>query len=352
MVSVGIIGASGYSGGELLRILLGHEKVEEISACSKSNEGMPYHSVHPNLRGVEGKFIGVDYGELAQKDVVFAATPSGVAMEAATELFGKTKFVDLSADFRLPKEVYERWYGIRHACPELIKEAVYGLPEINREKIRKAKLIANPGCYPTGATLALAPLMKSGAIELERIAIDSKSGSSGAGDEPTPFLHHPEVCASLKHYNLTNHRHMPEIERNLSDIAGKNVVVSFTPMLVPILRGILTTVHAFWKKEIEEDEALALYQKFYRGEPFVRVLSEEERGAIRRTTGGIPSVASIAYTNYCDIGVKVDAHARSVIAMSAIDNLGKGAAGQAVQNMNIMFGFKETTGLELRGFHP
>ncbi|VVB66234.1 [LysW]-L-2-aminoadipate/[LysW]-L-glutamate phosphate reductase [Candidatus Gugararchaeum adminiculabundum] len=328
-ISATIIGASGYAGAELLRILSQHGKVGEIIATSRSQAGKPYFKVHPNLRNVEGSFAK-ETGEELKADVVFTATPHGVAMNLAPHLGAKTKLIDISADFRLDQAEFEQTYGMPHACPNLLKQAVYGLPEINRDKIRKAKIVANPGCYPTSAILALYPIVKAG-IPNGFIAVDSKSGSSGAGDDPSQFLHHPEVHANLKHYKLVSHRHRPEIERHLSLASGKDVTLSFTPMLVPIARGIVSTCHVGYSKL--NDDLFELYLRNYKDAPFVRVLDE------------IPTIAPVIGTNYCDVFAAIDEHAKQIIAIGAIDNLIKGASGQAVQNMNLMFGFKETEGL-------
>ncbi|MBI4399190.1 N-acetyl-gamma-glutamyl-phosphate reductase, partial [Candidatus Micrarchaeota archaeon] len=241
--------------------------------------------------------------------------------------------VDISADYRLhnPK-AYEEWYKLKHKYPELLGRAVYGLPELHREEIKKARLVANPGCYSTGAILALAPLVKNRLVETEGITIDSKSGVSGAGKDLTEFLHSGEVIGNVKHYSLPYHRHVPEIEQELSSLVKKDVVVNLTPTLVPIVRGILTTAKGF-ATNISEAKVLSAYRKFYDKEPFVRVMED------------LPTVANVVNTNYCDISFRFDKRTRCVVAISAIDNLLKGAAGQAVQNMNIMLGFEETLGL-------
>ena len=341
MITAAIVGASGYGGGELLRLLAIHPDVKIGGAYDIANLGRRVGEVHPNLRGVvELEIAEPDYTKIGKvADVVFMAAPHGVAMKVApTILEGGAKVVDLSADYRFddPK-VFERYY-VKHENPQL--KAVYGLPELYRDKIKKAELIANPGCYPTAAILGLAPLVKRKLIDLDHIVIDAKSGTSGAGAGLSEFTHHPTCGANIAAYAATTHRHEPEINQELSKLAGVKVGAHFTPHLIPIVRGILSTMHVFLRKKATKAGLLEIMREFYKGERFVRVLE------------GLPQVSFVAGSNYCDIGLEVDEDARRVVVVSAIDNLIKGASGQAIQNMNLMFGLDEGRGIEALALRP
>ncbi|MHB0912821.1 MAG: N-acetyl-gamma-glutamyl-phosphate reductase [Armatimonadota bacterium] len=340
MIKAGIIGASGYGGGELARILSAHPDVQLIYISSKTYEGRSIGSALPNMRGLSDlTFQAYDPEAAARCDVIFMAQHNGWAMkEAGALLAAGVKVIDLSADFRLKDPAaYAEWYKLAHASPSLLPEAVYGLPEINREKIAGARLVANPGCYPTSAILALAPLLSAGLAE--NVVIDSSSGVSGAGRSTFSLDYHfPELNESMRAYKVGTHRHTPEIEQEISGLAGVPMTVSFTPHLVPITRGILTTAYASCARaEVHE-----LYREFYKDAPFVVLLDPGEYPATKATVGG----------NFCHIGIAPDPRTGRVVAISAIDNLVKGAAGQAVQNMNLMCGLDETAGLRFAGAYP
>ncbi|MFQ6130327.1 MAG: N-acetyl-gamma-glutamyl-phosphate reductase, partial [Candidatus Hadarchaeaceae archaeon] len=303
--------------------------------------GKRVSEVHPNLRGlVDIKIAEPDYikiGKIAK--VVFVATPHGIAMKFVPKLLeGGAKVVDLSADYRFENvEIFERYY-VKHESPQV--KGVYGLPELHRTGIKRAKLVANPGCYPTAAILSMAPLIKRRLIDLDHIIIDAKTGTSGAGVVPSEVAHHPVMGANIRAYGATTHRHTPEINQELSKLAGQKVETHFTPHLIPIVRGILSTTHVFLLKPTSAKALLGLYRKSYAGEPFVRVLEE------------LPQVNFVVGSNYCDIGFELDAKSNRLVVVAAIDNLIKGASGQAIQNMNLMFGFDETRGLEAPGLRP
>lgn len=338
MLKTAILGASGYTGLELLRILANHPEAEVVKATSRQYKGISVSAAFPFLKGF---YDGLTFSDPAEykdigADVVFCALPHGSSQEVVPEILDSgAKVIDLSADFRLKDETtYIEWYGV-HKAPELIEKAVYGLPELNRKEIKKAALIANPGCYPTSAILALAPLAAKKLLQQDAIIIDSKSGASGAGRQASVETSFTEVYGGFKAYKVGCHRHTPEIEQGISGVLGKKTTAVFTPHLLPVSRGILTTAYAKLKKGITTEEALALFEKFYAGEPFVRVMSE----------GKFPDISGVRGSNFCDIGIYADKAKKLVIAVSAIDNLVKGASGQAVQNMNIMCGFEETMGL-------
>jgi len=336
MIKVGIIGASGYTGGELLRFLKNHPEIEIVAATSRKYDGNPVYKVHPHLRDLEIKFENLKPNEI-DADLVFTATPHGASMKIVPELVqNDMKVVDLSGDYRFDNlATYEKWYGYEHSHP---LKAVYGLPEINRELIKDADLVANPGCYPTGAILACLPIVAENIVD--KIVVDSKSGVSGAGVNPNEVTHYPNCSDSVSPYAVTTHRHGPEIQEKLSNF-GK-AKVSFTPHLVPVIRGIMTTVHGFITEDVSSEYVTEIYKEFYEGEPFVRVLDQ----------GEIPRLSSVRGSNYCHIGgFEIDDNGRLVVA-SSIDNLVKGASGQAVHNMNLMFGFKETESIDMIGLHP
>jgi N-acetyl-gamma-glutamyl-phosphate reductase len=344
MTRVGVVGASGYSGGELLRILARHPKVEVVRATSRRYSNQMVHVVHPNLRGIlDLKFEDPEPARIGRDcDLVFTATPHKTSMEIVPKLLdGGGKVVDLSGDFRFNDiSTYEKYYGIKHIAPDI--KGVYGLPEIHREEIKKANLVANPGCYPTTCILGLAPLLKEGVIEVDRIAADSKSGITGAGASPSTSTHFCLTNESILAYKTTSHRHLPEIEQELSNFQ-KGVKISFVPHLVPINRGITTTLHCFLSLSKSEKEIKSFYDKFFGNEPFIRVLD----------VGEVPRLSSVRGSNFNDIGCfKIDEERDRLIIVSAQDNLVKGASGQAVQNMNLMLGFDETLGLEAIGLSP
>ena len=346
MIKVGIIGATGYAGGELARILMGHKDAEIVWYCSRSYIDKKYADVYQNMfQIVDAKCLDDNMEELAKKaDVIFTATPQGFCASVISEaILADTKIVDLSADFRI-KDVatYEKWYGIQHKSPQFIEEAVYGLCEINREDVKGARLVANPGCYTTCSILTAYPLAKEGLIDMNTLIIDAKSGTSGAGRGAKVGNLYCEVNENIKAYGVASHRHTPEIEEQLGYAAKEDVRISFTPHLVPMNRGILATEYATLTKQATYEEIKAVYDKYYKEEKFIRVLEE----------GVCPETKWVEGSNYVDINFKIDPRTNRIILMGAIDNLVKGAAGQAVQNMNLMFGLPESEGLELVPMFP
>ena len=342
---VGIIGATGYTGLELLRLLLHHPGVEVTALTSQKYAGQEIDRVFPSLTGrLDLKCEELSIDRIGEKtDFLFTAVPHKTAMETVPLFYQKGKrVVDLSADFRFqdPK-VYEAWYQ-KHSCPELLPESVFGLPELHREKIRKAKIVGNPGCYPTGALIGLIPLVKSGMISTENIIVDSKSGTSGAGRDIVLESLFCEVNEGVKAYKIFQHRHLPEIEGELSQLAGKKVAVNFVPHLIPMDRGILSTIYVTLTKKMKGEEVLNRYKDFYRDEPFVRVYPK----------GKLPNTKDVRGSNYCHVGMSVNEGDGRVVVVTAIDNLVKGAAGQAIENMNIMLGFPETMGLDVVPLWP
>jgi len=339
MLNVAIIGATGYTGLELARLLAAHPQVKLTALTSESQAGKVYSQVFPAFQGrLDVTLEKLDPAKLASRsELVFLCLPHHQAMEAAKAFRAQgIKVIDLSADFRLKDAaVYEEWYG-PHVAKEILKEAVYGLPELHRERIRSADMIANPGCYPTSCVLGLAPLIREKLIDLDTITCDSKSGASGAGRTPKTDILFSEVNESFKAYGVGKHRHTPEIEQELSELAGKKVVISFTPHLVPMDRGILSTIYAKAKAKLDGKSLHQIYLNHYAKEPFVRV----------RPLGSFPATHEVQLTNYCDLGVHYDERTNRVIVVSVIDNLTKGASGQAVQNMNLRMGYPESTGLE------
>ncbi len=345
-MKVGIIGSTGYAGAEIVRILMNHPEAEIIWYGSRSYVDKKFSEVFGNMfQIVEDVCKGENISELSEKaDVIFTATPQGLCASLVNEeILEKTKIIDLSADFRI-KDVatYEKWYQINHPTPQFIPEAVYGLCEINRDKIKSARLIANPGCYPTCSFLSIYPLAKEGLIDMNSIIIDAKSGTSGAGRGAKVANLYCEVNESIKAYGVATHRHTPEIEEQISYASGEDVVINFTPHLVPMNRGILVTAYANLKKDITEDEMFDIYHSYYDKEYFVRVLDK----------GICPETRWVEGSNFVDVGIKKDSRTNRVIMMGAMDNLVKGAAGQAVQSMNIMFGLDEACGLKYAPFFP
>ena len=351
MVKVGIIGATGYAGNELVRLLMGHKDVEIMWYGSRSYIDKKYAEVYQNMfEIVEDTCLDDNMEELASKvDVIFTATPQGFLAGVLTEeILSRVKIIDLSADFRIKDvKTYEKWYKIEHRSPQFIEEAVYGLCELNRDKIKGARLIANPGCYTTCSILTAYPLVKEGLIDPDTMIIDAKSGTSGAGRGaklPNLFC---EVNENMKAYGVTNHRHTPEIEEQLGYAAGKEIMVNFTPHLVPMNRGILATEYATLNKKADGtlptyEEVKAVYDKYYKNEKFVRVLEKDI----------CPETKWVEGSNYVDVNFKIDERTGRIVMMGALDNLVKGAAGQAVQNMNLLFGFDEAEGLNLVPMFP
>ena len=351
MLKVGIIGATGYAGNELVRLLMGHKDVEIKWYGSRSYIDKKYAEVYQNMfEIVEDNCLDDNMEELASKvDVIFTATPQGFLAGVLTEeILSKVKIIDLSADFRIKDvKTYEKWYKIEHKSPQFIEEAVYGLCELNRDKIKGARLIANPGCYTTCSILTAYPLVKEGLIDPDTLIIDAKSGTSGAGRGaklPNLFC---EVNENMKAYGVTNHRHTPEIEEQLGYAAGKEIMVNFTPHLVPMNRGILATEYATLNKKADGtlptyEEVKAVYDKYYKNEKFVRVLEKDI----------CPETKWVEGSNYVDVNFKIDERTGRIVMMGALDNLVKGAAGQAVQNMNLLFGFDEAEGLNLVPMFP
>ena len=346
MIKAGIMGATGYAGGELARLLLQRDDVEITWYGSKSYVDQKYASVFKNMvQFVDDACMDDNMEALAeQADVIFTATPQGFCASLMKEaVLSKAKVIDLSADYRIKDvAVYEEWYNIEHKTPEYIQEAVYGLPEINREKIKDARLIANPGCYPTCSFLSVYPLVKEGLIDPNTVIIDAKSGTSGAGRGAKVDNLYCEVNESIKAYGVGVHRHTPEIEEQLSLAAGKPVTISFTPHLVPMNRGILVTAYGTLLKSVTYEEVKAIYDKYYENEYFVRVLGRDEA----------PQTKWVEGSNFVDVNFKIDPRTNRVVMMGAMDNLVKGAAGQAIQNMNIMFGLPENQGLKLVPMFP
>lgn len=337
MVKIGIVGATGYTGVELLRLLAMHEACELIVITSRAEAGRPVAELFPNLRGhVEQSFVEPDTAILKGCDLVFFATPNGIAMHQAPELLeAGIRIIDLAADFRITDvSVWEQWYGMQHACPEHLTESVYGLPEMNRDAITQASLVANPGCYPTAVALGFLPLVEQGLIELDHLIADTKSGVSGAGRKASVGTLMGETGESFKAYAIPGHRHQPEIRQTLSRVAGNDVGLTFVPHLVPMIRGIEATLYARLKDPAVDLQTL--FEERYEHEPFVDVLP----------AGSHPETRSVRGVNHCRIAVHRPLQGDVVVISSVIDNLVKGAAGQAIQNMNLMFGLPETTGLQ------
>ena len=337
MVKVGIIGASGYAGAELYRLLLNHPHVEIVAISSQSYEGKMISHLYPSFYGVFDMTFTNDQEVIEKADMIFASLPHGLSEKYAKQCDeqGK-KFIDLGADFRLDQEKdYQQWYQHDYQYPQLHEKQVYGLSEVNREQIKQASIIGNPGCYPTSITLGLYPLLKNHMHKDEKIIIDSKSGTTGAGKSLTEDTHVPKCNESFHPYKIASHRHTPEIEQELSKMAHQAVHVMFTPHLLPVNRGIISTIYVPLKDNVDFDDVYDIYQKTYQDEYFVRVLPK----------GQVADLKFVQYSNFCDISLHYDERYHQLIVVSTIDNMVKGAAGQAIQNMNLMYGFDEKEGL-------
>jgi len=347
MVKIGIIGAGGYAGQTLISILLRHPEAEIVWLMSEeAHKGKKIADLYPHLTGeiaMACQTLDDLDKNLKSADLIFLALPHGIALNHVPKMLeaGK-KVVDLGADYRFSDHaVFEKWYHVKHSTEKYLKEAVFGLPELYRSEIKKARLVANPGCYPTASILGAAPLLKKGLVELDSLIVDAKSGVSGAGRGVSLKTHFCERNAGVEAYNVTTHRHMGEIEFQLSKVAGQEISVTFVPHLAPMNRGILATIYAKPKQKTDGKQLTAIYKEFYKGEPFVRVFEDK-----------LPNTKFVSGTNYCDIAVQVNEVTGKVIVLSAIDNLVKGAAGQAVQNMNLICGFEESMGLKQIALFP
>ncbi|MBT3827222.1 MAG: N-acetyl-gamma-glutamyl-phosphate reductase [Nitrosomonadales bacterium] len=339
---VSIFGGTGYTGVELIRLLLSHPYVEIYQITSRKDKGKRVDEIYPSFRGIlDNLFVSPEDADLKNVDLVFFATPNGIAMNYADDLISKgKKVIDLAADFRIKdKSVWEKWYGMRHKSPNLIDEAVYGLPEINRDSIKKSQLIANPGCYPTAIQLALIPLLEKKLINPSNIIADAKSGISGAGKNPELKLLMSEAEEDFKAYGIGGHRHLPEIEENLTKVCGENVTLTFVPHLVPMVRGIFATLYV---ECIKDFKAQDIFNSFYVNEPFVDIMNADV----------CPNTKSVRASNFCRISFHKEENSNRLIIFSVIDNLMKGAAGQAIQNMNIMMDYPETSGISHIPINP
>ncbi|NIM02865.1 N-acetyl-gamma-glutamyl-phosphate reductase [bacterium] len=339
MITVSIVGASGYTGRELIKILFKHPQVKIAHLTSETYKGKRISELHKGLVSfIDKKFEKLDIDKVAQdSDLVFLALPHGKSQKPVAEFLKKgKKIIDLSADYRLKdKSLYKRWYGLEHSYPRLLRRAVYGLPEIYKEEIKKSSLVANPGCYPTGVILGVAPLLAHRLGDGNSIIADAKSGVSGAGRRLDIAYHFSECHENLVPYNVGEHRHTPEIEQELSKISKKKITISFTPHLVPMDRGILSTIYVNLEGKVSIDRLRNVYKNYYRKAPFVKILPKAT----------FPQARNVVETNFCEIGLMVDRRTKRIIIITAIDNLVKGASGQAVQNMNLMSGFRETEAL-------
>jgi len=349
-VKVGIVGGSGYAGGELIRLLLQHPRVEVAWATSRADKDL--ETVHRNLLGSGLRFTREE--EAGDCDVVFFCMPSCESMTRAPRYLERgIKVVDVGSDFRLKnKAVFEQVYGAAHACWDLVKESPYGATELHRAEIAQARLVANPGCFAYTMILSLAPLVKAGWIDLDRIVVTGLTGTSGAGAEPKLASQHSEMANSAFPYNVVDHRHTYEVEQELSVLAGVDVKVHFTPIFCPFTRGILASCHGFATRKVSREEVLALYEAFYEAEPFVGVIAAAKDPSVSWEYLPYPNVAHLMGSNYVQIGIDVDPQRGRIVAVGALDNLGKGAASSAIQNMNCMLGFADEEGLRGRGLHP
>lgn len=350
MMRIGIIGGSGYVGSELLRLLLMHPQVEVTMVTSRQSAGEFIFNIHPNLRGLtQLKFVPQDMDELQKNcDLVFTATPHGGSVNLVPKLLEVgLKVIDMSADFRLknPSD-YDLYYGWSHAHPEMLKEAVYGLPELHREEIKQAKLVACPGCMATSAILGLAPIIKAGLVENNKIIVDLKVGSSGGGSKATLASHHPERSGGVRPYQVVGHRHTAEVEQELTALSDEPVKIGFTPHAVNMVRGILSTIHVFPKQPLTNKDLWKALRGMYGTEPFIRLV-KYQKGPYQ-----LPDPKITLGTNFCDVGFEIDERVNRLLIFSAIDNMVKGAAGQGVQCLNLLMGVDETTSIKSTGFHP
>lgn len=338
-IKVGIIGATGYAGVELIRLLLGHPNAEITALCSVSFEGKPISEVYPALYQINDDVLVDEDTVIGSCDVIFASVPHGVSEELAVKCLAKGKLlIDLGADFRLHKEAdYQQWYQGSYKHPQAHVHAVYSIPEITGDAVKSAEVIANPGCYPTSIAIGLAPALRKGIISTKGIVIDSKSGVTGAGRGLTQNTHYPECNEAFSPYKVGSHRHTPEIEQMLSEVAGENITVTFVPHLLPVNRGIVSTIYADLTADLSAEQIHQIYENEYQDKEFVRVVK----------LGDVPNLKNVHYSNYCDVGIFVDQRANKLIVVSTIDNMVKGAAGQAIQNMNLKCGLKEDCGLHL-----
>lgn len=344
MIKIGIVGITGYGGIELFRLLKKHPHADISILSSRSNKGTKINQIYPHLNGFDDLITESSPEEMAEEcDCIFTATPhGGASIPYAQEAVKKDKkIIDLSADFRLKdKDIYETWYKCKHTDSDLLKNAVYGLPELHRNEIKNSSIIANPGCYTTGAILASAPVIDKSFIDKKSLIVDAKSGVSGAGRSLKQNTMYTEVDSGIRAYGIASHRHTPEIEQELTEVAGSDITITFTPHLTPMIRGILTVSYLNLKEKISNDEIREIYKDFYKNEPFVRVIDKEV------------DTKNVAGTNFIDIYTTIDERTNRLIIVSALDNLIKGAAGQAVQNFNILFGFNEKTALDFYALYP
>lgn len=339
-IKVGIIGATGYAGVELIRILMGHPSAELAAISSVSFEGKSVSEVYPNLKEICDDTLVNEDVVIEKSDVIFASLPHGLCEALAKKAVAKgKKFIDLGADFRLAKEEdYNQWYGLEYKEKDLHEKSCYCIPELHRDRVTEdISIIGNPGCYPTSIALGLAPLVKNGMIDLNSIIIDSKSGVTGAGRSLSQTTHYPDCNEAFSPYKIASHRHTPEIEQTITELAGKEARVTFVPHLLPVNRGIVSTMYANLNGEVQDNAIYYLYENFYKNEKFVRVLPK----------GSVANLKNVKFSNYCDISLHLDPRTKRVIIVSTIDNMVKGAAGQAIQNMNLLFGLPEDTGLNL-----
>lgn len=345
-VPVAVIGATGYTGGELLRLLLNHPRARVAYAASRRDAGRPVADVQPHLAGwLDLPLEPIDPDAIAARcQVAFTAVPRGAAMDLAADLVARgVRVIDLGTDFRFrDPELYKAWYGLEHTRPELLAEAVYGLPELYRESLAAARVVGNPGCYPTAALLAMAPAVASGLADGSQATVAAISGASGAGREARDMYHLPHATESVQAYGIPGHRHTPEMEQGLAHVGGGPARVCFTPQLAPMSRGIMATCFLTARPGVSASRLQEAYEAYYRDEPFVRVLPP----------GELPQTKAVLGSNRCDVAVRLDERTGRVIALAAIDNLVKGAAGQAIQNLNVMMGWDETDGLRLAGLYP
>jgi len=350
MTAVSVMGGSGYVGGELLRFLVSHPSSELQIITSRQHAGDPLFRVHPNLRGITDlRFQKEDLEAVAAKsELVFTALPHGKSINVIPQLLERgLKVVDLAADFRLKDQaMYEEYYQYTHARPDLLQKSAYGLPELHRSEINESQLVSVPGCMATAAILSLAPIVTNSWVDLDRIVIDTKIGSSGAGVSPTTASHHSERAGGVRPYKVAGHRHIAEVEQELSSVTGRGLHISFTPHAVNMIRGILSTSHTFINGPIEPRDVYKAYRAKYEKEPFIRLVSD------KKGLYGLPNPKVTVGTNYCDIGFEIDTHAHRLVLFAALDNLTKGAAGAAVQCFNIMTNIDEKTGLNFVGMHP